>query len=282
MGNHYVPQYYLRGFSVAPMSDLIWVYRRGTEDVFKTAIHNIAQENKFYPDDMEQYLANEIEEPANIVLQKIQALASLTLEDKEVLSKYMMVLWKRVPEHKNWIKDKAPEIMNPVFERIDNELVEFGIQYPEKMDLVEKRRKELQALRTTKESDILHDIWLANMPPDRTPQTLEALSQMTWRFFTARDNEYFITSDNPLFFFRWMGIGKQQSEVTFPITQNIALWATWRIDVKEGYFPTRPQVAKEINRRTASIAHNYLYSPSSETWIGTLANKKIHRLNRIV
>jgi len=282
MGNHYVPQYYLRGFSVAPMSDLIWVYRRGTEDVFKTAIHNIAQENNFYPDDMEKYLADEIEGPANAVLQKIQALKALTLEDKEVLSKYMMVLWKRVPEHKNWLKNKAPEIMNPVFERIDNELVELGKKYPEKMDLVERRRKELQELRTTKESDILHDIWLANMPADKTPQTLGVLSQMTWRFYTTREDEYFITSDNPLFFFRWMGIGKEQSEVTFPITQNIALWATWRIDIIEGYFPTLPQVAKEINRRTASIAHNYLYSPRSETWVGTLANKKTHRLNRIV
>jgi hypothetical protein len=193
-----------------------------------------------------------------------------------------MVLWKRVPQHKNLLKEKAPEIMGPVFDRIDKELVELGEKYPTKKDLVEKHRKELQELRISKESDLLHDIWLANMPPDKAPRTLEVLSQMTWRFFTTGNDGYFITSDNPLFFFRWMGIGKEHSEVTFPITQNIALWTTWRIDLNEGYFSSRPQVIKEINRRTASIANEYLYSPRSETWISTLANKKAHRLNRIV
>lgn len=282
MGNHYVPRYYLKGFSVTPKSDLTWVYRKGTQDVFKTAVHNIAQENNLYPDDMEKYLANEIEEPANHVIQKIRALQSLTFEDKEVLSKYMMVLWKRVPEQKNLIKEKAPAVMDPIFERVDDELVELGEKYPAKMDVVQKRRKELQDLRTTKVSDIIHDIWLANIPPEKTPQTLEVLTQMTWRFFTTGEGSYFISSDNPLFFFRWMGIGKEQSEITFPITQNIALWATWRIDINEGYFSTPPQVIKEINRRTASMAHKYLYSPRSETWIGTLANKKTHRLNRII
>jgi hypothetical protein len=282
MGNHYVPQYYLRGFSVEPASELIWVYRKGTSDIFKTAIHNIAQENNFYPEEMETYLANKIEGPANTVLQKVRDLELLTLNDKEILSKYMMVLWKRVPQHKNLLKEKAPEIMGPVFDRIDKELVELGEKYPTKKDLVEKHRKELQELRISKESDLLHDIWLANMPPDKAPRTLEVLSQMTWRFFTTGNDGYFITSDNPLFFFRWMGIGKEHSEVTFPITQNIALWTTWRIDLNEGYFSSRPQVIKEINRRTASIANEYLYSPRSETWISTLANKKAHRLNRIV
>lgn len=282
MGDHYVPQYYLQGFSVAPESDLIWAYRKGTREVFKTAIHNVAQENNFYPKEMEKYLADEVEGPANPVIQKIRALQPLTAEDKMVLSKYMNVLWKRVPQHREWMKGKAPEIMNPVFERIDNELVELGKKYPEKIDLAEKHRRKLQEFRTFKESDLLYDIWLANIPPEKTPQSVEVLSQMTWRFFKTENGGYFITSDNPLFFFRWMGIGKPQSEVTFPITQNIALWATWRTDIHEGYFPARPQVVKEINRRTSSIANQYLFSPRLETWILTLAIKSIHKLNRIV
>ena len=122
MGDHYIPQFYLKGFTETAYPDLIWVYRKGEESAFRTSIRNIAQENKFYSRDMEQYLANKVEEPANKVLRMIRKLQALTYEDKVTFSKYMMVLWKRVPEHKKWVNAKAPEIMNPVFERIDKEI----------------------------------------------------------------------------------------------------------------------------------------------------------------
>jgi len=172
--------------------------------------------------------------------------------------------------------------MNPVFERIEKELIEFGNQYPSKIGIVEKSRKELKESRDTKEDELIYEIWLENIPPDKTPQSVEVLSQMTWRFLIAPNGQYFITSDNPLFFFHWMGIGKKRSEVTFPITKDMALWATWRIDLAEGFFPALPRVLKEINRRTASISSTYLYSPRSEKWIQTLANKGTHMLHHIV
>jgi hypothetical protein len=196
----------------------------------------------------------------------------------------MMVMWKRVPAGKVWVKDKSPEIMNPVFERIRNELIELGETHPDKKVIVEKRLRELQEIREYKTDEFLYDIWLQNIPHDKTPQSIDVLSQMTWRFMLAEKDQYFITSDNPLFFFRWMGIGKEQSEVTFPITRNIALWATWRIDISEGYFPARSQFVKEVNRRTVSIFTEFLYSPYPAEWVRQLANKPKSRirLNRIV
>jgi len=282
MGDHYIPQFYLKGFADTPEGNSIWVYRKGDESPFKTTIHNIAQENSLYSREMEQYLANKVEEPANVVIRKIRNLQPLTQEDKLDLAKYMMVLWKRVPQRKKWMRDKAPEIMNPVFDRIEQELIELGVKYPSKSELVERRRKEIQELRNSENGELIYDIWLANIPPEKTAQSVDVLSQMTWRFLLAENGQYFITSDNPLFFFRWMGIGKERSEVSFPITKNVALWATWRIDLAEDFFPALPRVLKEINRRTASISSTYLYSPRSERWIQTLANKGTHRLHHIV
>jgi hypothetical protein len=79
-----------------------------------------------------------------------------------------------------------------------------------------------------------------------------------------------------------MGIGKEKSEVTFPITKNIALQAIWRTDIVESFFQAHNQVVKEINRRTASISTKFLYSPYTEDWIQKLVNKSTFRLNRIV
>jgi uncharacterized membrane-anchored protein YitT (DUF2179 family) len=134
----------------------------------------------------------------------------------------------------------------------------------------------------TSENELIYDIWLKNLHPDQTPQSVDVLSQMTWRFLIANDDQYFITSDNPLFFFSWMGIGKEKSEVTFPISKKIALWATWRVDMTEGFFSTTSQAVKEINRGTASILSQYLYSPFADTWIQTLANKGKHRVTRLI
>lgn len=281
MGDHYIPQFYLKGFTEIEGDDSLWVYQKHGE-TFKASIRKIGQENRLYSKEVEQYLANKVEEPANRVIKKIRNFQMLSSEERNIFSQYMTVMWKRVPQHRKWVKDKAPEIMNPIFERIDRELTEYGEKYPEKIDLVEKRKKELQISRSTKENELIYDIWLKNLPPDKTPQSVDVLSQMTWRFLIADEDEYFITSDNPHFFFHWIGIGNEKSEVTFPITKKIALWATWRTDINEGYFSTTSQAVKEINRRTASISAQYLYSPYLDGWIRTLANKKGYRLTRLI
>lgn len=68
MKNHYVPQYYLSGFSNP--SGKIWVYEKGTHNVFCAGIKRIANETGYYTDDWEIYLSNQIENPANKVIKK--------------------------------------------------------------------------------------------------------------------------------------------------------------------------------------------------------------------
>lgn len=281
MGNHYIPRYYLKGFTESDDVDSVWVYKKNG-NTYKASIRKIAQENRLYSKDMEQYLANKVEEPANKVIKKIRELQMLSAEERLIFSQYMIVLWKRVPKQKEQVKGRAPEIMNPVFERIEQQLTELGEKYPAKIELVEKRKRELHEIRNNKEDELIYYVWLNNLPPDKTSQSVDVLSQMTWRFLIADKDQYFITSDNPHFFFHWMGIGNEKSEVTFPVTKKIALWATWRADIKEGFFLTTSQAVKEINRRTASICSQYLYSPYAEEWIRTLANKDIFRLTRLI
>ena len=43
MGNHYVPQFYLKGFSGE--SDYLWAHDRLAKKSFKSNIKNVAQEN---------------------------------------------------------------------------------------------------------------------------------------------------------------------------------------------------------------------------------------------
>lgn len=72
MGKHYVPQYYLRGFSLPDDPSLIWMYDKYTGRATLAAIDKVAQQRDFYTDDVEEWLTEEIERPANMALDKIR------------------------------------------------------------------------------------------------------------------------------------------------------------------------------------------------------------------
>jgi len=287
MGDHYVPAFYLQGFAEPPDFRQIWVYKKGSEKPFKTNIVNIANENDFYPGELETYLANKIEQPANGVIRRIKNRRALNREEKLTLSNYMTVLWKRVPQHKQWIKRKSPQAIDSVLNQLENQLISLQNTDPTKKEIVNKRMLEIRRLPEKKgqliDEEFVRENWAHTIPVDQTTSVPEALSQMTWLFWIAENKEFFITSDNPIFYFSKIGIAQEYSEVSFPVTNTITLWATWRSDFPDQKYVTADsQVIKEINRRTASISSEYLYSSIDEGWITRIGNKSSHKLNRIV
>lgn len=205
----------------------------------------------------------------------------ITAKDKIALSNYMAVLWKRVPEGKKRLKEKAPKVSNGIRKRLFEKIEELKIKNPSKANLLEKRRLEAQNILEKFEDNPSEEIWRLVIPPEMTPRISEALSKMTWRFFICEEPNAFLTNDNPIFIFKHLGIGKKYSELTFPISSYITLWATWR-QLDEVYFPANNQVIKEINRRTANVATRYIYFSKKRDWVITLVNRKEHLLNFII
>ena len=281
MGKHYIPRYYLSGFTQDSKPPLIWVYKKGSSRKFATQIKNVAHETHYHPDNFERYLAIEIEAPANIALRKIRERKIITAKDKIALCNYMVVLWKGVPEGKKRLKERAPKVSDGIRKKLFEEIEELKIKNPSKANSLEKRRLKIEDILEKLKDDFPEDIWRSVIPPEMTPRMSEALSKMTWRFFVCEEPNAFLTNDNPVFIFRHIGIGNKYSELTFPISSYIALQATWRL-LEEGYYPANNQVVKEINRRTASIATRYIYFSKKRDWVITLAKKKEHRLTHII
>jgi ElaB/YqjD/DUF883 family membrane-anchored ribosome-binding protein len=280
MGDHYVPRYYLKGFSQND-GKTIYVYDKTERRCFTTQVKSITNETDFYSPEVEEYLANTIENPANDVLKKIRDRVEISPGDKRTLSAYMTCMMKRVPKGKEKLKELAPDTAEAVRQRIDSLLNVAAAAQPEKNEFIQKRRAEIGEIIDKYAKDPPKEIWLTNMPPEKSPRVLAALSSMAWRFLTFDEYPAFLTSDNPLFFFTSMGIGNQESEVTFPISSHIALWATWRLDLKEGYFPTNSQVVKELSRRTCSVATRYAFHSQGEDWVLPLLTKGRWQLNRL-
>ena len=99
MGDHYIPQYYLRGFT-SPKDGMIWVYEKNGDLKFQSQVKKVANESNYYEPEVENYLSNQIEGPANAVIKKIRERKPINKPDKEKLAIYMIVMYKRVPQSK--------------------------------------------------------------------------------------------------------------------------------------------------------------------------------------
>jgi hypothetical protein len=281
MGQHYIPQYYLGAFSDSPTSSNIWVYEKGSNQISRRAIKAVANENNRWPKKIEEYLANKIEAPVKPVLDKIRNRQPITQSEKDVLSAYMVVMLQRVPRGLERVKANVPEVLNQVFDDLEKEIQRLITEHPPKKSVLQNRLQELPSLKSKYESDFPMEVWYQNLTPDALPRLRVVLPAMTWIFLTADKRQPFLTNDNPVFFFESLGIGRPESEVTFPISSTIALWATWHKNLVEGYIAAKDTIIKEINRRTASAATKYVYYSEEAQWVVKLINKKNPKLHRL-
>ena len=278
MGSHYIPQYYLKSFS-KDKGRTIWVYDKQDSRKFSTQVKSIANITGFYTPKIEQYLSNVVESQANVVLRKIIERDKITVDDKKILSEYMVVMMKRVPWGKERVRKFVPSVAKEVSQKIHEALNFAKSMQIGRAEFIEKRRTEIQKYidRYTREQQ--KEIWLDNIPPGMSPRVVAAISSMTWIFWTFDQHPAFLTSDNPIFYFTHIGIGKPKSEISFPISSHIVLWANWRHDLSEGYLPTNVQVVKELNRRMVSIASRYVFHSDDEAWILPFVTKGRWKLN---
>jgi len=274
MGKHYIPKYYLKGFSTPENENRIVTYQVNPEKFFTTNLINIGQETNFYSDEKEKYLAEEIEEPANEVLRKIKQRKKLTYEDKEIFSSYLLAILKRVPSFINFIKSKLPDAIEETKQKAEDRYKQFL-----KLNQIdEKDAKEIflaienfDALNNFNE-EITKEIWLDFINPEKTPLVLNEIKLKKWVFFINKTDQYLITSDNPFYFDKQIGL--RNSEFSFPITKDIALVAVDSENLLPNYANPRRQIIKELNRRTIANSHNYVYSPKEEDWIITIIRKR--------
>jgi hypothetical protein len=286
MGDHYLPQYYLKGFSLNE-GKRIWVYDKQENRRYPTQVKSTANETGFYSTEagsteVEQYLANSIENPANPVLEKIRNRERVTKADKKVLSVYMTTMIKRVPQSKEILKGRAPNVAAEVYSEFCERLSVLNDGTPSAEEEIESLRTEAREVLDRFVEDFPKDVWLKTLSPEMTPKVVAAFTAMTWVFVVSEGGPVFLTCDDPVCFFRDRGIGKPKSEVTFPISSKIALWLTWRQDLCEGYFIPPRFVLKEVTRRVAKNAARFLYHALDEDWILPFARKgkwDLHRLN---
>ena len=105
---------------------------------------------------------------------------------------------------------------------------------------------------------------------------------MNWRYVKATKDQYFLTTDNPAFFFEYYGLGTDNSELTFPVSSELAIYGIRAPNSTTQIIKNRTQFVKEANRRLISEATRFVYYRSRAEWIASVAGKDKPYLSRIM
>lgn len=174
-----------------------------------------------------------------------------------------------------------PEAVEVVLRRTEAQLVRRMSERPDLAPQLEQRLLELKVWRGEYEHQLREAAERHVARPPLWPELYSALNAMTWRVLVCDGGPNLITSDNPVFYFDRWGVARLESEVSFPISKDVALWAGWTMDRDESYCQTHKQVFREFNRRTVCAAMRFLFSPVKEDWVLRVANKPKLSLGRL-
>lgn len=278
MGHHYVPRRYLSGFAV---NERLAIFKKDTGQVFRGQPATIANERELYGEKLENHLSKAIEAPSHEVFDKIAARAPLTSRDREILANYIVTAWKRVPAARARVMNQLPQTIERTIDRRSDEVRQFDDGDDEQLKgRATEVLSELARVRAKLLADPPVDIWRDIVVPERTPMMVEALLSMNWAFLTD-SNGTVLSSDNPVYFFPWAGVGREESELVFPVNQNVAMLASREKFQSNRYFEARPAALREINRRTVHNADRQVYARTAFEWVPRLIAKNAgpqHRL----
>jgi len=281
---HYVPRHYLRGFSRFDGERLIiWAFEKEGGRGFATQPENIALETDFYPENVEAYLANVVEEPSRQILETIREERSFAASDKEEFSRYTLAMIRRVPRHRERLHmEILPDAQARTFEawrgllqreRDLGHLSEYMYDF---------RMRELEELEQNWGVELPDELKPENRAPAISTDVVSLLASMNWTFVTTEGPIRFLTGDNPVFYTEALGMSKPNSELMFPLSPEVALWMKRGWHSPDCEFRRAKQfLVRETNKRTILSASQFVYYDENARWISKLLTKKRLRPQRL-
>lgn len=304
--HHYVPQGYLRGFTIEGEKSLIWEYDKDTGKVSRQpkSIREVCAEHHYYAQKREdgsvdhesmEDAFHEIEDKTPRIIKNIKFPGTgkkvvLTDEERVILSFFAAIQLFRVPNFRDGI------------EEMHRKIVEIGLSH-----LVAKDKesgtlpKEIEELY--KRGGINIDIEsfvslepMINMARGGSTRLLEKV----WYFAAPAEGMTFVTSDNPVYFqapeeYRelvgsFLGPMHPLSEVTLPLRKDLLLIFSPSAERTPRQVElldcTSVQLdktdTKNINKRTTLAAARYVYTSEKSEALARMIGKFKGTSQRVV
>ncbi len=279
MGHHYIPRAYLKGFTESGSDRFLWLYDKDTDRFSRASVDKVAQQRGFYSQEVESELNRIIEAPAHGVLGKLRRGETINDENRSHLAIYIGTMMWRVPHIRQERLKRWPKEIGKVLNQKRKQLKEMGRRVGVDSAAVNRRLQEVDAAQEKFEEEVPQQVIDHFRIPWPSEKIVGYIYNMTWRFGTSSGPSFYITSDNPAFILS--GLGKPESELSFPISSDLALYGSWQGQKGSFLFDAPQKLVKEVNRRVASVATRFLFYRECRGWVALLARKPNPYLNRI-
>ncbi|HEL5027179.1 TPA: DUF4238 domain-containing protein [Stenotrophomonas maltophilia] len=270
MGDHYIPRHYLNGFSI---DERLYVYDLKNKMVRRGKSKSEANVNGLWSSDLERHLSEKIEGPAQSAIEKIRLFKGICDSEKHALAVYLLTMWKRVPAARDRTASHIPGLAAAhkieYFREIDAMLAEGALSSDDAVELKGTISGTLDRL-VAGSPDYY---WHHTLKDGATPRMMQALRAMDWTFLVTNSDPY-ITCDDPVFFFREIGVGRSNSELSIPLSSSVTLLAHRSGRYSGKFRDARKGMVVQLNRRTAYNARRFIYSDQLTPWVLKLGLRK--------
>lgn len=258
--NHYIPQFYLKGFLdqrvLPPREPSVWVYDKHQGVLKQRGTHNVASLNGYYDLKLvtgeittvvEDYFSKSVEAPSSAVLKKIINQIPINDDERIQFSYFIYFTLARVPNFLNYMS--------------------WFYKNSDKLNLNLKSYTETR--KFVEEKLIPEGLTTLELMIEMSKIFVPMIYNMNWQFHIASQNKYFLTSDNPVIlndpslkeiYPSFSGWSNPNIHLTFPLNSTMCLRATWGRKRKT-YIKASPRFIRAINFRTSFFATRYIFSP---------------------
>lgn len=256
------------------------MFDKKTDEWSCPAIKRVAQERDYFSPETEDLITRKVEHPGHRALEALRSGDALTDDLLSDLVIYIAVQLMRVPRKRRKGIEGLPGVLKQTIAKLKSE--SLALRESGNEARIEHFLSELDRIaekyRTDPPDSVIEQIH-SPWPSDRIAG---AVVEMAWRHVHVPQGHFLITSDNPAYFFESLGLGRPESELTFPLASNMAVLGS-RQGQQGAVFEVvaRPHLVKEINRRIACGAERFIFSSRRTAWIPIIARRKEPMLSRI-
>jgi len=162
------------------------------------------------------------------VIRKLTNNTAIAPAERVQLALYIGVMMKRIPASRRRSMEMIPSVLAELVAEVRGQLRALASDIRADPEIVAKRLLEVDATERKFRLQPPHNVLEQIREPWPSEIMVRALFNMTWRVLISSGPQYFVTTDNPVFFFRGFGLAKEKSELTFPLSTTHALHGSWQ------------------------------------------------------
>jgi hypothetical protein len=176
----------------------------------------------------------------------------------------------RVPFHRRWALTLVPHALSLVVNNLRSQILAIASEGGVSPELIARRLREIDEAEEKFNREIPAEALAQVNSPLPSKVITSTLVAMTWRLVESTGPQFFITTDNPCFFFRseGFGLGNDQSEFCLPLSTNYALHGCWQSSGSDLVHARVDQrTVREINRRLVSQTDRVAFYHKPAPWL---------------